>query len=75
MTVESISGLTALLYEVRQLSRRPAQVNQHASLKRFSEALQENQAEPVQPRTLEYMDVPHSLYKCNFSAGTIILNV
>ena len=49
MIVESISGQRALLYEVRQLSRRPAQVNQRASLKGFSEALQENQAEPVQP--------------------------
>ncbi len=27
------------------------------------------------PRTLEYMDVPHSLFKCNFSAGTIIVYV
>ncbi len=27
------------------------------------------------PRTLEYMDVPHSLNKCNFSAGTIMVNV
>jgi hypothetical protein len=35
MNVESISSLTALLYEVRQLSWRPAQVNQRASLKRF----------------------------------------
>jgi hypothetical protein len=35
MNVESISSLTALLYEVRQLSRRPAQVNQCASLKHF----------------------------------------
>ncbi len=34
MTVESISSLTALLYEVRQLSRRPVQVNQRASLER-----------------------------------------
>jgi hypothetical protein len=27
------------------------------------------------PRTLSYMDVPHSLYNCNFSAETIIVNV
>ncbi len=27
------------------------------------------------PRTLEYMDVPHSLFKCNFSAGTMSVNV
>ncbi len=27
------------------------------------------------PRTLEYMDVPHSLFKCNFSAGTVSVNV
>jgi hypothetical protein len=27
------------------------------------------------PRTFEHMDVPHILYKCNFSAGTIIVNV
>ncbi len=27
------------------------------------------------PRTLEYMDVPHKLFKCNFSAGTISVNV
>jgi hypothetical protein len=26
-------------------------------------------------RTLEYMDVPQSLQKCNFSAGTISVNV
>ncbi len=26
-------------------------------------------------RTLEYMDVPHSLFKCNFSAGTMSVNV
>ncbi len=35
MNVESISSLMTLLYEVRQLSWRPAQVNQRASLKRF----------------------------------------
>jgi hypothetical protein len=35
MNVGSIFSLTALLYEVRQLSWRPAQVNQRASLKRF----------------------------------------
>ncbi len=27
------------------------------------------------PRTLEYIDVPHSLLKCNFSAGTFMVNV
>jgi hypothetical protein len=29
----------------------------------------------LRSRTLEYMDVPHSLQKCNFSAGTIMVNV
>jgi hypothetical protein len=47
--VETILGFSALLHEVRQLSWRPVLVNQCASLKRFSKALQENQARPVQP--------------------------
>ncbi len=29
----------------------------------------------AESRTLEYMDVPHSLFKCNFSAGTMRVNV
>ena len=67
MNVESISSLTALLYEVRQLSRRAAQVNQRASLKRFSVASQENQAGPVQPGQIHGRPYGTGVYIRNLS--------
>ena len=48
--VETILGFSAPLYEVRQLSWRPAQVDQRPSSERFCVSSQENQGGPVQPR-------------------------
>jgi len=50
--VATILGFSAPLYEVRQLSWRPAQVDQRAPSERFCVSSQENQAGPVQPRRI-----------------------
>ena len=50
--VETIPSFSAPLYEVRQLSWRPAQVDQRASSERFCVSSQENQGGPVQPRRI-----------------------
>ena len=48
--VETILGFSARLYEVRELSWRPAQVDRRAPSERFCVSSQENQGGPVQPR-------------------------
>jgi len=48
--VGTILGFSAPLYEVGQLSWRPAQVDQRAPSERFYGSSQENQGGPVQPR-------------------------
>ena len=48
--VATILGFSAPLYEVGQLSWRPAQVDQRAPSERFCGSSQENQGGPVQPR-------------------------
>ncbi len=47
--VEAILGFSALLYEVRQLSWRPAQVNSRHFFKAFLYSTIRNQAGPVRP--------------------------
>jgi len=68
--VETILGSSARLYEVRQLSWRPAQVDQHARASVYRRAPQENQGGPVQPRRVQGGPVRGmSLYKgspCTF---------
>jgi hypothetical protein len=48
--VGTILGFSAPLYEVGQLSWRPAQVDRRAPSERFCVSSQENQGGPVQPR-------------------------
>jgi len=48
--VGTILGFSAPLYEVGQLSWRPAQVDRRAPTERFYGSSQENQGGPVQPR-------------------------
>ena len=48
--VGTILGFSAPLYEVGQLSWRPAQVDRRAPKERFYGSSQENQGGPVQPR-------------------------
>ena len=48
--VGTILGFPAPLYEVGQLSWRPAQVDRRAPSERFCGSSQENQGGPVQPR-------------------------
>ena len=50
--VETILGFSPPLYEVRQLSWRPAQVDQRARASVDRRAPQENQGGPVQPRRI-----------------------
>ena len=68
--VETILGFSAPLYEVRELSWRPAQVDQHARASVYRRAPQENQGGPVQPRRIDGGPVRGiSLYKgspCTF---------
>ena len=48
--VGTILGFSAPLYEVGQLTQRPAQVDRRAPSERFYGSSQENQGGPVQPR-------------------------
>ena len=68
--VATILGFSAPLYEVGQLSWRPAQVDRRAPSERFCVSSQENQGGPVQPRRIHGGPVRGmSLYKgsqCTF---------
>ncbi len=73
MNIESIFNLTALLHKIRQLSWRPAQVNQRASLKRFKKISpgQYNQDKSMAGRYGARVDIRGTIVPLPYSATTL----